>query len=383
MIVIATSSLMLGAGNDFANATISEENFNLDYVASYQRFDLLAAMEKIGYDGRFFVLLDWSADERLVLLGAHDRPSDVHSVVALNILGDDEPLLEYSFTLPEVLASFNHTDQHATLYQARFSPEDIGVVYLTIRYLDSSDGSDPVGTAETYRMDIFGFNQTDRTSQAVYSGHIEEELPWFDFGPPGKLFVSDSSGAWLIGLNDGTRESIQLPTEFLRPEDVSTDGMKLLEIEPQNRIVVFDMIANATTHEFQAVTGKNSEKFGIVQARFATNDYVIYSGGFRNDEPRAPFLPSMIGVQSMEDEDPVYYEIVTPFFPLGNYLLNPNGTSLLVAVQYGETTFKLDLIHPIPEFHWAAIIIAFTAITTIVVWLRYISRSGFRPHHIA
>jgi hypothetical protein len=342
-----------------AIAQSNGENINSDYVTNYYDLDIPTVLDSTGFDGgEGFGALDWSDDEKHVLIFNTNRRTEVTSLLVIKPFEGNETLLDYSFTSSDVLTGIGQSKATSQIVNAKFSPNDANVVYLVMKY-----------QSQERNTGIYKFNQTDRSVSTIYTVPDVGTYLQFDFASdPNSLFVWGSNkGLFSLDLTDNSTRFISGGS--LRAfQDVSDDGKKLLWIEYPDMLVVYDLTRNITTHYLKAYTGQPHERLRLSQAHWATDDYVIYSAGIENPEPRAPFEPVILAVQSIGSAEPVSYELIRWPFRVGNVMLDSDATSILVDGEgYGQyDVFRLELARAIPEFPFP-VLGALAAISLLVL----------------
>jgi hypothetical protein len=383
--MVSQSSILATAQSEKEN-----ENFNLDYIGAYEDLDIPNALETLGYERtNSFMLMDWSTDEKAILVSNPDRDNVVTSLLVLNPFESNEMLLDYTFSTQDVLKSTGYANARHQLIQARFAPHNTDVVYLAIRYMFSLP--EPEGSINVDdSMDIFRFNQTDRTASIVHATNTINYTGlgiWFDFtSDPNKLVVSDDTGIWLLDFDGNSKKMLTLSHEQYRPQDVSDDGSKLLALEYPNELVVFDLTTDIITHQFTAYTGQSNDRHRVASASWAPDNYIMYSAGFENSEPTAPFDPVILAVQNIEESEQVSYQLIRHPFVLRNAIVNSDGTSLLVQGRgYGQhDVFKLDVVRAIPEFESYVLLIVVTGVLGgVILSGRHIFKSDSLQHKLS
>jgi hypothetical protein len=324
----------------------------------------------LGFDGNEgFGALDLSNDEKQVLVFNTNRRTEVTSLLVIRPFEANGAVLDYSFTSSDLLEGINHPNASSQIVDAKFLPNDTNVVYIVMKYYFLSS---PDAAEQERHTGIYRFNQTDRTVSTIYTVVDFGTYLWFDFTSDPNRIIVQNKGLFSLDLTNNSTELISGYNRKAAPQDISNDGTKLLSIEYPDTLIVFDLITNTITNQVKAYTGQPHERLALSEAYWATDDYVMYSAGFVNPEPRAPFIPVILAVQSFDESESVSYELIHWPFRVGNVLINPNATSLLVNGEgYGEyDVFRLDLVRAIPEFPFPAIAVL-VGISIIVVCYRF------------
>ena len=332
-----------------ATAQMDRGGFNPDYVAKYEDLDIYVQLLTQGFDARGrFEALDWSSDEKSILLLNKNHTSDLTSLLVLRPFDGSNSTLDYSFSAKDVLKDIGRPNAGSLVWQARFSPNDTNVVYIVMEYwfLPTPDAA----SLERY-TGIYRFNQTGRTTSTIYEVLDNGTDLWFDFvSDPNRLLMAKDGELYFVNTTNSSTTS--LPGIMRNPQDVSNDGKRLLLLEWPDTLRVLDLETNKETGLTKAFTGQPHEDLFIREAYWVNDDYVAYTAGFIPDEPRAPLEPVILAVQTIGAAEPISYEIIHSPFRVGKVQMNPDATSILVSGEgYGQhDVFKLYLVRAIPEF---------------------------------